>query len=176
MHTGENDNTAHREKRSPTESQPRQSNQRSPQQTSSQSPAASSSTSSSSPQVRVHNKSSAHPRPSNKTSKHPHVKPVCSRKTMMINFEDIGWNDWIIAPIGYDAGMCTGPCSFPLHDMNNATNHAVIKSIFHSAARAVSKPTCIPVKLNSLAMLFSIDGVIQLKTYSEMIVETCGCA
>lgn len=35
----------------------------------------------------------------------------CCRDELYINFEDIGWNDWILHPNGYHAYFCRGSCS-----------------------------------------------------------------
>lgn len=35
----------------------------------------------------------------------------CCREKLYISFEEIGWNDWIIHPPGYDAYFCRGTCS-----------------------------------------------------------------
>lgn len=35
----------------------------------------------------------------------------CCRESLYINFADIGWNDWIILPSGYNAYFCKGSCA-----------------------------------------------------------------
>lgn len=35
----------------------------------------------------------------------------CCRDRLYISFAEIGWNDWILAPSGYDAYFCRGTCS-----------------------------------------------------------------
>ena len=42
------------------------------------------------------------------------------------------FQDWIIAPDGYEAYYCHGECSFPLNSHMNATNHAIVQ-VFTSA-------------------------------------------
>lgn len=39
---------------------------------------------------------------------------VCSRRPMFVNFNTIKWDRYVIAPAGFDAYYCAGPCSFPL--------------------------------------------------------------
>lgn len=34
----------------------------------------------------------------------------CCREKLYISFEEIGWNDWILHPPGYDAYFCRGSC------------------------------------------------------------------
>lgn len=99
----------------------------------------------------------------------------CSKRTMSINFDEVGWSSWIIAPQSYTADYCAGDCSFPMDDNQNATNHAIIQSIFHSVGRVVPRSCCAPTKLSSVALLYQLDGSVQVKKYDDMIVESCGC-
>lgn len=34
----------------------------------------------------------------------------CCREKLFISFADIGWDDWILYPRGYDAYFCRGSC------------------------------------------------------------------
>lgn len=99
----------------------------------------------------------------------------CSMRSLSINFDDMGWSNWIIAPTAYYANYCAGDCSFPLIDQQNATNHAIIQSIFHSVGRLTPRSCCAPTKLGKMAILYQLDGSVQMKHYDDMIVESCGC-
>lgn len=35
----------------------------------------------------------------------------CCREKLYISFAEIGWNDWILHPTGYDAYFCRGSCA-----------------------------------------------------------------
>lgn len=35
----------------------------------------------------------------------------CCREQFYVNFEEIGWNDWILHPTGYHAYFCRGSCA-----------------------------------------------------------------
>ncbi|KFV09628.1 Bone morphogenetic protein 4, partial [Pterocles gutturalis] len=50
-------------------------------------------------------------------------KKNCRRHALYVDFSDVGWNDWIVAPPGYQAFYCHGDCPFPLADHLNSTNH-----------------------------------------------------
>ena len=39
---------------------------------------------------------------------------TCRKKQLRVNFADIGWGEWIIAPDFFDAFYCDGSCSFPM--------------------------------------------------------------
>lgn len=100
----------------------------------------------------------------------------CSKKSLAINFDEVGWSNWIIAPQAYYANYCSGDCSWPhLDDVQNSTNHAIIQAIFNSVGRVVPKSCCVPVKLTEMAILYQLDGVVQMRVYGDMIVDTCGC-
>ncbi|XP_030766398.1 protein decapentaplegic-like [Sitophilus oryzae] len=101
----------------------------------------------------------------------------CSRHKMYVNFGDVGWSDWIVAPPGYDAYYCSGECKFPLADHLNTTNHAIVQLLTNSVNPAkVPKPCCVPTQLNAISMLYlDDDKKVVLKNYKEMVVTGCGC-
>ncbi|OON19241.1 transforming growth factor beta like domain protein, partial [Opisthorchis viverrini] len=115
--------------------------------------------------------------PSQRRQRH---QGVCSIHSMPVNFEKIGWTDWIIAPSEYDARMCVGQCPFPLGQTFHPTNHAVIQLLVHHLkpnGLSVRRPCCVPRKMDPLHILYYDDehNVI-LKQMEDMIVNTCGCA
>ncbi|CAH0560778.1 unnamed protein product [Brassicogethes aeneus] len=101
----------------------------------------------------------------------------CKRHKMYVNFTSVGWNDWIVAPPGYDAYFCQGQCEFPLPDHLNATNHAIVQTLFNSMRPTqVPKACCVPTQLNAISMLYlDDDSKVVLKNYKEMVVIGCGC-
>ncbi|KAJ6646796.1 Protein decapentaplegic [Pseudolycoriella hygida] len=104
-------------------------------------------------------------------------RQICQRKPLYIDFTSVGWNDWIVAPPGYDAYYCEGVCPFPLTDHLNSTNHAVVQSLVNSAdKKMVPGPCCIPTQLNPISMLYLDDqNKVVLKNYQDMMVVGCGC-
>nr|XP_022910434.1 protein decapentaplegic-like [Onthophagus taurus] len=101
---------------------------------------------------------------------------LCRRHKMYVDFDDLGWNDWIIAPTGYNAYYCGGDCDLPYTSEVNATNHAVVQSMAHLFdPENVPKPCCVPTKLNSISLL-TVDGEgVVIKQYEDMVVASCGC-
>lgn len=101
----------------------------------------------------------------------------CRRRQMYVNFRDVGWSDWIVAPLGYDAFYCGGECDYPMPDHMNTTNHAIVQSLINSADPSkVPKPCCVPTQLSSMSMLYvGSDNNVILKNYKEMVVVGCGC-
>ncbi|NWR57454.1 GDF6 factor, partial [Bucorvus abyssinicus] len=56
----------------------------------------------------------------------------CSKKPLHVNFKELGWDDWIIAPLEYEAHHCEGVCDFPLRSHLEPTNHAIIQTLMNS--------------------------------------------
>lgn len=102
---------------------------------------------------------------------------ACRRHSLYVNFEQVGWEEWIIAPRGYEAYYCHGECPFPLGDHMNATNHAIVQTLIHDLNyNAVPKVCCVPTKFSQLYMLYKDnDNSVVLKKYRNMVVEGCGC-
>nr|UWM22940.1 bone morphogenetic protein 2 [Solen grandis] len=102
---------------------------------------------------------------------------LCRRKPLYVDFKDVGWNDWIVAPHGYDAYFCEGKCEFPLSDNMNTTNHAIVQTLANSVdARAAPTACCVPTSLSSISMLYLDENhKVMLKQYDDMKVEGCGC-
>lgn len=101
----------------------------------------------------------------------------CKIKNLYINFKDLKWQDWIIAPEGYAAFFCSGECKFPLNAHMNATNHAIVQTLVHlMKPNEVPKPCCAPTKLTPISVLYFLeDSNVILKKYKKMVVKSCGC-
>ena len=101
----------------------------------------------------------------------------CQRHQLYVDFQDVGWNDWIVAPPGYHAFFCHGECPFPMADHLNSTNHAIVQTLVNSVnPSAVPRACCVPTDLSPISMLYldETDKVV-LKNYKDMVVEGCGC-
>lgn len=101
----------------------------------------------------------------------------CKRHSLYVDFAEVGWNDWIVAPPGYDAHFCHGECHFPLAEHLNATNHAIVQTMVNSVnPSAVPRACCIPIELSPISMLYLDEyEKVVLKNYEDMVVENCGC-
>ncbi|CAI4223302.1 unnamed protein product [Auanema sp. JU1783] len=101
----------------------------------------------------------------------------CKRHGLYVNFENLGWKSWVIAPEGYSAFYCDGGCSYPLHNKMNASNHAIVQYLAHSINPSRAEDTkCAPTVLTPLKILF-IDNHknVVMKKYRDMVVQECGC-
>lgn len=107
--------------------------------------------------------------------KHQH-KANCKRHALYVDFSDVGWNEWIVAPPGYHAFYCQGECPFPLADHLNSTNHAIVQTLVNSVNSNIPRACCVPTDLSPISLLYldEYEKVI-LKNYMDMVVEGCGC-
>ncbi|XP_072263589.1 growth/differentiation factor 7 [Pyxicephalus adspersus] len=105
------------------------------------------------------------------------AKTRCSKKPLHVNFKELGWDDWIIAPLDYEAYHCEGMCDFPLRSHLEPTNHAIIQTLMNSMDPESTPPSCcVPSKLSPISILYIDSGNnVVYKQYEDMVVENCGC-
>ncbi|XP_066539735.1 growth/differentiation factor 6-A [Hoplias malabaricus] len=105
------------------------------------------------------------------------AKSRCSKKALHVNFKELGWDDWIIAPLDYEAYHCEGVCDFPLRSHLEPTNHAIIQTLMNSMDPGSTPPSCcVPTKLSPISILYIDSGNnVVYKQYEDMVVEQCGC-
>nr|XP_020457226.1 growth/differentiation factor 10-like [Monopterus albus] len=102
----------------------------------------------------------------------------CSRRNLRVDFADIGWSEWVIAPKAFDAYYCVGTCGFPLPKMTRPSNHATIQSIVRAVGiiSGVPEPCCVPETMSPLAVLYQDESRNPvLKVYPNMSVQSCSC-
>lgn len=105
------------------------------------------------------------------------MRPRCHRRRLHVNFKEMGWDDWIIAPLEYEAFHCDGVCDFPIRSHLEPTNHAIIQTLMNSMDPESTPPTCcVPTRLSPISILYidSANNVVY-KQYEDMVVESCGC-
>ncbi|XP_060096958.1 growth/differentiation factor 10 [Heteronotia binoei] len=103
---------------------------------------------------------------------------VCSRRYMKVDFADIGWNEWVLAPKSFDAYYCAGSCKFPMPKIVRPSNHATLQSIVRAVGiiPGIPEPACVPDAMNSLSVLFLDQSYsIVLKVYPNMSADSCAC-
>lgn len=112
-----------------------------------------------------------------KAGRRKNRREYCRRHPLYVDFADVGWNDWIVAPPGYQAYYCKGECPYPLSDNLNATNHAIVQTLINSInPSSVPKACCVPTEFSSISMLYVDENdKVTLKNYQNMVVEACGC-
>ncbi|KAL4636034.1 bone morphogenetic protein 10 isoform X1 [Arapaima gigas] len=102
----------------------------------------------------------------------------CKKTSLYVEFKDIGWDSWILAPNGYEAYECSGVCSYPLTKHVTPTKHAIVQTLVNmKSPQKVSGACCVPTKLDPISLLYLDDtGVVTYKyKYEGMVVAECGC-
>ncbi|KAL3888051.1 hypothetical protein ACJMK2_000434 [Sinanodonta woodiana] len=98
----------------------------------------------------------------------------CQRHPLYVNFTTLGWNSWNIAPPGYNAYYCDGEC--PLQPVNfDSTKHAHIQGLMSISNPTIPKPCCVPTKLSSISMAYTVNATVYAEVWDGMVVEACGC-
>lgn len=102
----------------------------------------------------------------------------CKKQSLYVEFKDIGWDSWILAPTGYDAFECAGICSFPLTKHVTPTKHAIVQTLINiNSPQKAARACCVPTKLDPISLLYLDDtGVVTYKyKFEGMMVAECGC-
>ena len=101
----------------------------------------------------------------------------CDRYLFYIDFNQIGWVDWVLAPPGFQAYICVGSCPFPVTNHLNTTNHGIVQTLVNSLNPHVVGPACcVPTELSSISLLFlDHNNTPVLRAYKDMVVQACGC-
>ena len=107
---------------------------------------------------------------------------VCCRRQFYVNFRDIGWSDWIIAPSGYHANYCEGECPSHVASLGASSLSFHSAVINHYRLRGYSpfqstRSCCVPTRLRAMSMLYyNEEQKIIKKDIHNMVVEECGCS
>ncbi|XP_063226910.1 protein 60A-like isoform X2 [Bacillus rossius redtenbacheri] len=106
-----------------------------------------------------------------------HASRSCQIHNLHVDFSELRWNDWIIAPEHFNAFFCSGECNFPLNAHVNPTNHAIVQTLAHlENPWKVPKPCCAPTKLVPVSIIFYTEqNTVAVHRYKEMIAKSCGC-
>ncbi|KAM4598903.1 growth/differentiation factor 10 [Fundulus diaphanus] len=102
----------------------------------------------------------------------------CSRRNLRVDFADIGWSEWVVAPKSFDAYYCAGACGFPMPQVARPSNHATIQSIVRAVGiiPGIPEPCCVPESMSPLAVLFQDESRnLVIKVYPNMSVQSCSC-
>lgn len=104
-------------------------------------------------------------------------REYCQRTSLKVNFKDIGWDSWIVAPPEYDAFECRGQCYHPLTDEMTPSKHALIQTLMNIRdPKKANMACCVPIKLDPITVMYQENGRLTIRyLYEEMKVAECGC-
>lgn len=104
-------------------------------------------------------------------------REYCRRTSLKVNFKDIGWDSWIVAPPEYDAFECRGLCYHPLTDESTPSKHALIQTLINIRdPKRANMACCVPIKLDPITVMYQENGRLTIRyLYEEMKVAECGC-
>lgn len=101
----------------------------------------------------------------------------CCKQSLYVNFEELGWNDWIIYPRGYYANYCMGECvQMRTPDMLAYFHSHVLEEYRIKNPYASITPCCAPTKLSSISLIYFDQNRHIIKAdLPKMVVNECGC-
>ncbi|CAG9816776.1 unnamed protein product [Phaedon cochleariae] len=106
----------------------------------------------------------------------------CCRESLYISFADIGWDDWIIQPEGYNAYFCRGSCTTAAAMTLSASEHnSILQKVMYGKGRRREippefTPCCAANRFQPLQLVFrDTNKTVTTKLLTNMIVDTCGC-
>lgn len=101
----------------------------------------------------------------------------CKKVEMYVDFKDIGWDNFILAPSGYQAFTCRGACNYPLARELTPTQHAIVQTMLNlKSPQRASQACCVPTELKPISVLYEENDIVVLNNkYEGMVVKECGC-
>ncbi|XP_021234704.1 growth/differentiation factor 15, partial [Numida meleagris] len=98
----------------------------------------------------------------------------CCRRVLKVSFQEIGWDDWVLAPRSYDMRFCQGSCP---HNYRAASMHAQIQARVHALSRAAPAPCCVPAAYDPMVLMhYDAEGRLVSSVFEDMLVTRCHCA
>ncbi|KAK2589068.1 hypothetical protein KPH14_001903 [Odynerus spinipes] len=110
----------------------------------------------------------------------------CRRRPLYVDFALIAYDEWVVAPPGYEAYQCAGKCYYPFGDHLSPTKHAIVQTLVHGALQGtegvngnkpVGRACCVPTRLAPTSLLYlDASGTLTYQYgYEDMVVAECGC-
>lgn len=100
---------------------------------------------------------------------------TCAKHEYEIDFNQFSFGKWILQPKRFNAYTCSGSCPNPLSPQYYPSNHAILLSFIRSQRDHGQQPSCVPVQLKPLCLLYYDRNELVIKYHRDMIVQECGC-
>uniref|UniRef100_A0A8C4QYN9 TGF-beta family profile domain-containing protein n=1 Tax=Eptatretus burgeri TaxID=7764 RepID=A0A8C4QYN9_EPTBU len=93
---------------------------------------------------------------------------TCQLYPLRVTFSQLGWDDWIIAPHHYDAGLCRGDCPRSAYSKLGVLTHSLIQALIREQVGASVPPlTCVPASYGPMSVLAQEHEIIAYKEYAQ---------
>lgn len=107
------------------------------------------------------------------------IMPCCRRK-VSLDFVQLGWDSWVVAPLAFDSYYCIGRCTsfggFAIDNTDGPSFYTEIMNIQRRARASGLMACCSPVKFAPMTITVMIaDGEQMTQTLEDVIVSHCGC-
>ncbi|XP_074659573.1 inhibin beta B chain-like [Tubulanus polymorphus] len=101
----------------------------------------------------------------------------CCKHSFFVDFRDLNWDDWIIAPHGYNADFCTGKCDgFTPYNLFSTSHSTVMSGYLYKKGHRPFDSCCTPREMAPISLLhFDEEGNIVKTDLTDMKVVSCGC-
>ncbi|KAJ3639354.1 hypothetical protein Zmor_002717 [Zophobas morio] len=106
----------------------------------------------------------------------------CCRESFYVSFADIGWDDWILGPEGYNAYFCKGSCVTATALALSATQHNnILRKVMYGQSKSRGSrpeytPCCAATQFQPLQLIYkSNNNTVKKDLLPNMIVDSCGC-
>ncbi|OAF64928.1 hypothetical protein A3Q56_07363 [Intoshia linei] len=90
----------------------------------------------------------------------------CQLENMFVDFNEIGWGQWVIEPKIFNAYTCLGNCE----NLSKSLNHTQLKRIINH-----KNIHCVPLEFKNLQVITTDDFNIVQTTIENIITTKCGC-
>lgn len=104
----------------------------------------------------------------------------CCKENFFLNFSEIGWDNWILHPDGYQANFCRGRC---FNDLSNTRfYHSTVLLSYIRDNKDIAEEIglnmcCTPSVMAPVAIIYrNEEELIYHKSIENMKVEACDCA
>ncbi|XP_012934739.1 nodal homolog [Aplysia californica] len=103
-------------------------------------------------------------------------KENCQIYDFEVDFNAIGWGQWIIHPKRFNSRFCFGQCPSPIDVKYKPTNHAMLQTLMRMKRPNVAPlPCCVPTRLSPVSMLYFEYDEIVVRHHEDMVADECGC-
>lgn len=104
----------------------------------------------------------------------PGIRSCCLQE-LYVSFADMGWDNWILIPEGFNVNYCTGSCYG--HILPVYSHSGLLQKVALQKKRKDMAPCCSPTKLAPLSILyFDKYANIFQQNIENMTVQRCGCS